>query len=70
MQTAEEGSTISCVIERTRGALDYVHINYIVTQLGRLGNDSIAHQDFFNATGAVLFKPGLRFEVNISLTRG
>ncbi|XP_037536594.1 adhesion G-protein coupled receptor V1 [Nematolebias whitei] len=61
--TAEEGSTISCVIERTRGSLDYVYVNYTVTQLGSLKNDSPARQDFVNATGVVLFKPGVRFEV-------
>ncbi|CAB1321522.1 unnamed protein product [Coregonus sp. 'balchen'] len=31
--TSEEGSTISCVIERMRGALDHVYVNYSVTQL-------------------------------------
>ncbi|XP_017272706.1 adhesion G-protein coupled receptor V1 [Kryptolebias marmoratus] len=59
----EEGSTISCVIERTRGSLDHVYVNYTVTQLGSLESNSTAHQDFVNATGAVLFMPGLRFEV-------
>uniref|UniRef100_H2M3Y4 Adhesion G-protein coupled receptor V1 n=1 Tax=Oryzias latipes TaxID=8090 RepID=H2M3Y4_ORYLA len=55
-----EGSTISCVIERTRGSLDYVSVNYNVTQLD---SDSPAHQDFANATGSVLFMPGQRSEV-------
>ncbi|XP_060927102.1 adhesion G-protein coupled receptor V1 [Limanda limanda] len=61
--TAEEGSTVSCVIERMRGSLDHVYVNYTVTQLDRLNNDTAAHQDFVNATGAVLFLPGQRSEV-------
>ncbi|XP_036069486.1 adhesion G-protein coupled receptor V1 isoform X2 [Oryzias melastigma] len=56
----DEGSTISCVIERTRGSLDHVSVNYNVTQLG---SGSPADQDFANATGSVLFMPGQRSEV-------
>ncbi|KAJ0067530.1 hypothetical protein NL108_008007, partial [Boleophthalmus pectinirostris] len=59
----EEGSTISCVIERMRGSLDFVYINYTVTQLESIDNSTPAHQDFVNATGAVLFAPGQRSEV-------
>ncbi|XP_041856249.1 adhesion G-protein coupled receptor V1 [Melanotaenia boesemani] len=58
--TTEEGSTISCVIERMRGSLDHVSVNYTVTQLD---SDSPAHQDFVNASGAVRFMPGQRSEV-------
>ncbi|XP_037338537.2 adhesion G-protein coupled receptor V1 [Pungitius pungitius] len=58
--TSEEGSTISCVIERMRGSLDQVYVNYSVTQLD---SETPAHQDFVNATGAVLFMPGKRSEV-------
>ncbi|KAM8885173.1 adhesion G-protein coupled receptor V1 [Spinachia spinachia] len=61
--TSEEGSTISCVIERTRGSLDQVYVNYSVTQLDSLDSETPAHQDFVNATGAVLFMPGKRSEV-------
>ncbi|XP_069555964.1 adhesion G-protein coupled receptor V1 [Brachyistius frenatus] len=61
--TTEEGSTISCVIERTRGSLDHVYVNYTVTQLDSSDSDMPAHQDFVNATGAVLFGPGQRSEV-------
>ncbi|KAM9743556.1 adhesion G-protein coupled receptor V1 isoform 2-T3 [Menidia menidia] len=61
--TADEGSTISCVIERTRGSLDDVFVNYTVTQLDSSDSDSPAHQDFVNATGAVVFMPGQRSEV-------
>nr|XP_046243039.1 adhesion G-protein coupled receptor V1 [Scatophagus argus] len=61
--TTEEGSTISCVIERMRGSLDQVHVSYSVTQLDSLDSETPAHQDFVNATGAVLFMPGQRSEV-------
>ncbi|KAM7391822.1 hypothetical protein PAMP_022479 [Pampus punctatissimus] len=61
--TTVEGSTISCVIERMRGSLDHVYINYTVTQLDISDSETPAHQDFVNATGAVLFLPGQRSEV-------
>ncbi|XP_053180894.1 adhesion G-protein coupled receptor V1 [Scomber japonicus] len=61
--TTDEGSTISCVIERMRGSLDHVYINYTVTQLDVVDSEMPAHQDFVNATGAVLFVPGQRSEV-------
>uniref|UniRef100_A0A4W6G876 Adhesion G-protein coupled receptor V1 n=1 Tax=Lates calcarifer TaxID=8187 RepID=A0A4W6G876_LATCA len=61
--TTEEGSTISCVIERTRGSLDHVYVNYTVTQLDGMNNETQADEDFVNATGAVLFMPDQRFEV-------
>ncbi|XP_040899032.1 adhesion G-protein coupled receptor V1 [Toxotes jaculatrix] len=60
---AEEGSTISCVMERMRGSLDHVYVNYTVTQLDSSNNETPAHQDFVNASGAVLFMPGQRSEV-------
>ncbi|XP_071260291.1 adhesion G-protein coupled receptor V1-like isoform X2 [Salvelinus alpinus] len=60
--TSEEGSTISCVIERTRGVLDHVYVNYTVTQLNS-DSQAPAHQDFANASGSVLFLPGQRSEV-------
>ncbi|XP_045890437.1 adhesion G-protein coupled receptor V1 [Micropterus dolomieu] len=58
-----EGSIISCVIERMRGSLDHVYVNYSVTQLDSLDSKTPAHQDFINATGAVHFMPGQRSEV-------
>ncbi|XP_062310079.1 adhesion G-protein coupled receptor V1 [Osmerus eperlanus] len=58
----DEGSTISCVIERTRGALDDVYVNYTVTQLNP-DSGSPSLQDFFNASDAVHFLPGQRSEV-------
>nr|Q6JAN0.1 RecName: Full=Adhesion G-protein coupled receptor V1; AltName: Full=G-protein coupled receptor 98; AltName: Full=Monogenic audiogenic seizure susceptibility protein 1 homolog; AltName: Full=Very large G-protein coupled receptor 1; Flags: Precursor [Danio rerio]AAT07468.1 very large G-protein coupled receptor-1 [Danio rerio] len=59
---AEEGSMISCVVERTRGALDYVYVNYTVTQLDSPADLSNA-SDFANATGFILFQPGQLSEV-------
>lgn len=38
-------------------------MNYSVTQLDSLDIETPAHQDFVNATGAVLFLPGQRSEV-------
>lgn len=66
-QTTEEGATISCVIERMRGSLDHVYVNYSVSQLDSLDDELPAHQDFVNATGAVLFMPGQRSEVCVLL---
>lgn len=68
-KSTEEGSTISCVIERTRGWLDDVYVNYTVTPLD---SNTPAHQDFRNATGAVFFGAGLPSEVCVcgSLTAG
>ncbi|XP_054629148.1 adhesion G-protein coupled receptor V1 isoform X2 [Dunckerocampus dactyliophorus] len=61
--TTEEGSTVSCVIERLRGSLDHVYVNYSVTQVSKLDSETPADQDFVNSTGVVLFKPGQRSEV-------
>ncbi|KAE8292326.1 hypothetical protein D5F01_LYC09693 [Larimichthys crocea] len=61
--TTEEGSTISCVIERMLGSLDRVYVNYNVTQLDSSDSETPAYEDFVNATGAVLFMPGQRSEV-------
>nr|XP_057927104.1 adhesion G-protein coupled receptor V1 isoform X2 [Doryrhamphus excisus] len=61
--TTEEGSTVSCVIERMRGSLDHVYVNYSVTQVSNLDSEMPADQDFVNATGVVLFMPGQRSEV-------
>ncbi|XP_048383057.2 adhesion G-protein coupled receptor V1 isoform X4 [Stegostoma tigrinum] len=59
-QTSEEGSTISCVVERTRGALDYVHVNYTISQI-ELDNSNIS--DFGNSSGAITFEPWQSSEV-------
>lgn len=63
LQTADEGSTISCVVERTRGALDYVYINYIVSQVDSSGIN-YAVSDFSNSSGTITFLPWQRSEVN------
>ncbi|KAI9527782.1 Adhesion G-protein coupled receptor V1 [Dissostichus eleginoides] len=62
-RTTEEGSTVSCVIERMRGSLDRVYVNYTVTQLDSSDSETPANQDFGNASGAVVFMPGQRSEV-------
>ncbi|XP_061528205.1 adhesion G-protein coupled receptor V1 isoform X2 [Phycodurus eques] len=61
--TTEEGSTVSCVIERMRGSLDHVYVNYSVTQVNGVDSGRPAHEDFLNATGVVLFLSGQRSEV-------
>ncbi|NXA31973.1 GPR98 protein, partial [Eudromia elegans] len=61
-ESAEEGSTISCVVERTRGALDSVYIKYIISQVDSTGiNYSIT--DFSNSSGTITFLPWQRSEV-------
>ncbi|XP_019373727.1 PREDICTED: G-protein coupled receptor 98 [Gavialis gangeticus] len=61
-EAAEEGSTVSCVVERTRGALDYVYISYVISQIDSTGiNYSVA--DFANASGTITFLPWQRSEV-------
>ncbi|KAI5088303.1 G-protein coupled receptor 98 isoform X2, partial [Silurus meridionalis] len=53
----EEGSTVSCIVERTRGALDSVYVNYTVTQLGSPARSPNV-SDFAKPTGSVFFLPG------------
>ncbi|NXX79900.1 GPR98 protein, partial [Urocolius indicus] len=61
-EAADEGSTISCVVERTRGALDYVYISYIISQVDSTGiNYSVT--DFSNSSGTITFLPWQRSEV-------
>ncbi|XP_054253432.1 adhesion G-protein coupled receptor V1 [Indicator indicator] len=61
-EAADEGSTISCVVERTRGALDYVYINYVISQVDSTGiNYSVT--DFSNSSGTITFLPWQRSEV-------
>lgn len=66
-QTTDEGSTISCVIERMRGSLDHVYVGYNVSQLDSPDDELSVHQDFVNATGEVHFLPGQRSEVCVAL---
>ncbi|XP_053910929.1 adhesion G-protein coupled receptor V1 [Cuculus canorus] len=61
-EVADEGSTISCIVERTRGALDYVYINYIISQVDSTGM-SYPVTDFSNSSGTITFLPWQRSEV-------
>ncbi|XP_037657723.1 adhesion G-protein coupled receptor V1 [Choloepus didactylus] len=61
-EIAEEGSTISCVVERTRGALDYVHVFYTISQIKSDGINYLV-EDFANASGTITFLPWQRSEV-------
>ncbi|XP_067885769.1 adhesion G-protein coupled receptor V1 [Heterodontus francisci] len=59
-QTSDEGSTISCVVERTRGTLDYVYVKYSITQIG-FNNSNIS--DLVNSSGTIAFHPWQSSEV-------
>ncbi|KAL1783722.1 G-protein coupled receptor 98 [Sigmodon hispidus] len=61
-EITEEGSTISCVVERTRGALDYVHVFYAISQIESEGINYLV-DDFANASGTITFLPWQRSEV-------
>lgn len=63
LQITEEGSTVSCVVERTRGALDYVHVFYTISQIESEGINYLV-DDFANASGTITFLPWQRSEVN------
>ncbi|KAE8635798.1 hypothetical protein XENTR_v10002742 [Xenopus tropicalis] len=61
-QSVEEGSTISCVVERTRGALDTVHVFYSISQTDVPStNQTLA--DFASSTGNITFLPFQRSRV-------
>ncbi|XP_053146642.1 adhesion G-protein coupled receptor V1 isoform X4 [Hemicordylus capensis] len=61
-EVSDEGSTVSCVVERTRGALDYVFVHYSITQIDSDGS-SYPVADFANASGMIIFLPLQRSEV-------
>nr|XP_014349406.1 PREDICTED: G-protein coupled receptor 98 [Latimeria chalumnae] len=61
-ESSDEGSTISCVVERTRGALDYVYVNYIISQMNSSGL-SYNVSDFANSSGTITFLPWQTSEV-------
>ncbi|XP_008578647.1 PREDICTED: G-protein coupled receptor 98, partial [Galeopterus variegatus] len=61
-EIAEEGSIISCVVERTRGALDYVRVFYTISQIESDGINYLV-DDFANASGTITFLPWQRSEV-------
>ncbi|XP_068103893.1 adhesion G-protein coupled receptor V1 [Hyperolius riggenbachi] len=55
-QSSEEGSTISCVVERTRGALDTVYLFFTIVQTDfGITNASVA--DFSSSSGNITFLP-------------
>ncbi|XP_060617754.2 adhesion G-protein coupled receptor V1 isoform X2 [Anolis sagrei] len=61
-EVSDEGSTVSCVIERTRGALEYVFVYYSISQIYSDGiNYSVV--DFANTSGMITFLPFQRSEV-------
>lgn len=64
-QMTEEGSTVSCVVERTRGALGYVRVFYTISQIESEGLHYLV-DDFANASGTITFLPWQRSEVNSS----
>ncbi|XP_021064109.1 adhesion G-protein coupled receptor V1 [Mus pahari] len=61
-EMTEEGSTVSCVVERTRGALGYVHVFYTISQIESEGVNYLV-DDFANASGTITFPPWQRSEV-------
>ncbi|XP_056394317.1 adhesion G-protein coupled receptor V1 isoform X2 [Hyla sarda] len=61
-QSSEEGSTISCVVERTRGALDTVYLFYSITQTDSGGTDNQG-VDFTMSSGNITFIPSQRSKV-------
>ncbi|KAM4707152.1 adhesion G-protein coupled receptor V1 [Discoglossus pictus] len=61
-QSSEEGSTISCIVERTRGALDTVYVFYTITQTDYASaNESVT--DFTSSSGNITFLPFQRTKV-------
>ncbi|XP_048187347.1 adhesion G-protein coupled receptor V1 [Perognathus longimembris pacificus] len=61
-ETVEEGATVSCVVERTRGALSSVHVFYTISQIQSEGSDYLV-DDFANDSGTITFLPWQRSEV-------
>uniref|UniRef100_A0A8D0G948 Adhesion G-protein coupled receptor V1 n=1 Tax=Sphenodon punctatus TaxID=8508 RepID=A0A8D0G948_SPHPU len=61
-EISDEGSTISCVVERTRGALDYVYIFYTISQID-FNSNNYSVVDFANNSGMITFLPWQRSEV-------
>ncbi|XP_077203699.1 adhesion G-protein coupled receptor V1 isoform X3 [Paroedura picta] len=61
-EVSEEGSTVSCVVERTRGALDYVFVHYSISQIDSEGVNFFI-DDFENSSGIITFHPMARSEV-------
>ncbi|XP_054843539.1 adhesion G-protein coupled receptor V1 [Eublepharis macularius] len=61
-EVSNEGSTVSCVVERTRGALDYVFVHYSISQIDSDGVNFFV-DDFANKSGIITFRPFERSEV-------
>ncbi|XP_069819007.1 adhesion G-protein coupled receptor V1 isoform X3 [Dendropsophus ebraccatus] len=61
-QSSEEGSTISCVVERTRGALDTVYLFYSISQTDPGSTDDPV-VDFTTRSGNITFLPSQRTKV-------
>ncbi|KAM4808264.1 adhesion G-protein coupled receptor V1 [Rhinophrynus dorsalis] len=61
-QSSEEGSTISCVVERTRGALDTVYLFYTITQTDSSRSNGTV-LDFTSSSGNITFPPMVRSKV-------
>ncbi|XP_075693474.1 adhesion G-protein coupled receptor V1 [Rhinoderma darwinii] len=61
-QSSEEGYTISCVVERTRGALDTVYLYYSIIQTDPGGTDEPV-VDFTTSSGNITFLPFQRSKV-------
>ncbi|KAM3940659.1 adhesion G-protein coupled receptor V1 isoform 2-T2 [Leptodactylus fuscus] len=61
-ETSEEGSTISCVVERTRGALDTVYLFYSIIQTDP-GGANVPVADFTASSGNITFLPSQRTKV-------
>ncbi|XP_075398780.1 adhesion G-protein coupled receptor V1 [Tenrec ecaudatus] len=61
-EIAEEGATVSCVVERTRGALGEVQVSYVISQIESEGVNYLV-DDFENASGTITFLPWQRSEV-------
>ncbi|XP_069081373.1 adhesion G-protein coupled receptor V1 [Pleurodeles waltl] len=61
-EVSEEGSTISCVVERTRGALDSVIVIYTITSISPT-NINMTVTDFANNNGSIAFIPYQTSEV-------
>ncbi|XP_063151499.1 adhesion G-protein coupled receptor V1 [Candoia aspera] len=61
-EVSNEGSTVSCVVERTRGALDSVSVSYSISQIDSYGfNYTVT--DFASSHGMITFLPFQRSEV-------
>ncbi|OCU02316.1 adhesion G-protein coupled receptor V1 [Xenopus laevis] len=55
-QSIEEGSTISCIVERTRGALDTVYVFYSISSID-LPSPNQTVNDFTSSKGNITFRP-------------